>query len=295
LRRCNACGSSELRYDTERGELVCLSCGTVIEERCPDSGPEWRGFSQDDKLKRSRVGGPLTRKVHDLGLATHIDLRDVLKVRGKQRLIGLRMRRTQSRTRIYGSKRLVKVLGELNNVAGRLGYPERVIEDAAAIIRKAVEARLIRSNTLYPYLAVAFYIACKRNGIPKSLNEVMSEFGVSRRELWHAYRKLHSEVIRTPVRSPKPVTYVPRIVCKLGLPAEVQTKASEILFEAERAGLSAGRGPVGLAAAAVYVASILLDHKRTQREVAEKANITEVTVRNRYREIIDRFYIEVSL
>jgi len=51
---------------------------------------------------------------------------------------------------------------------------------------------------------------------------------------------------------------------------------------------TSGRGPTGIAAAALYVASLIHGEKRTQREVADVAGVTEVTIRNRYKELIKK-------
>jgi transcription initiation factor TFIIB len=56
--------------------------------------------------------------------------------------------------------------------------------------------------------------------------------------------------------------------------------------------LTSGRGPAGIAAAALYVAALINDEKKTQREVADVAGITEVTIRNRYKELLDRLDLE---
>ena len=59
--------------------------------------------------------------------------------------------------------------------------------------------------------------------------------------------------------------------------------------------LTSGRGPAGIAADALYVSALMNDEKKTQREVADVAGITEVTIRNRYKELIDRLDLEEKL
>jgi Transcription initiation factor IIB (TFIIB) len=64
---------------------------------------------------------------------------------------------------------------------------------------------------------------------------------------------------------------------------------------AENKDLTSGRGPTGVAAAAIYIASIALNERRTQREVAEVAGVTEVTIRNRYKELTEKLGINVEV
>ncbi|HIP63507.1 MAG TPA: transcription initiation factor IIB, partial [Archaeoglobus profundus] len=74
-----------------------------------------------------------------------------------------------------------------------------------------------------------------------------------------------------------------------------QKKAIEIIKKAEEKELTSGRGPTGVAAAAIYIASILCGERRTQREVAEVAGVTEVTIRNRYKELAEKLGIDIIL
>ncbi len=293
--KCPKCGSSNVIYDEIHGEHVCGNCGLVIDVSPYDLGPEWRRINLDSRTSRSRMGSPYTNKVNDKGITSHIDVHDIYKFSGRKRMLFKRLRLRQRQARVQASKKLVEILGELNNKAGQLGYPEWIVEDAAYIIRQAYSKKLIRRNNMNAYIAAAFYIAAKRGGIPKSPSGVMKEFSISRREFWDACKRLHMDVITAPIKTAKPTNHIPGIVSKLQLSPAVQTKASEIVAEAERQGLTTGKAPSAVAAASVYIASILLDEKKTQKEVAEKAGTTEVTIRNRYRELVDNLYFEVLL
>ncbi|MDK2782335.1 MAG: transcription initiation factor [Archaeoglobi archaeon] len=92
-----------------------------------------------------------------------------------------------------------------------------------------------------------------------------------------------------------PIDYIPRFCSALGLSSRVQQKAIEILKQAQEKELTSGRGPTGVAAAAIYISSVLCGERRTQREVAEVAGITEVTIRNRYKELAEKLDIEIIL
>ena len=92
-----------------------------------------------------------------------------------------------------------------------------------------------------------------------------------------------------------PANYVPRFITQLNLPGKVQQKVLEILDMAKQnRTLVTGRDPRGLAAAAIYIASILMDSRVTQRDIAMAAGVTEVTVRNRYKEIVLKLNITMA-
>jgi transcription initiation factor TFIIB len=80
-----------------------------------------------------------------------------------------------------------------------------------------------------------------------------------------------------------PVKCVARIASKSGLSEKTKREATKILKRAEEIKISSGKDPMGLAAAALYVACVSNGENKTQRDVAEAAGVTEVTIRNRYK------------
>ncbi len=290
------CPKDRIIYDPERGEYICMDTGEVLEDHVIDQGPEWRVFSPEDKVSRSRIGAPLTSIVHDKGLTTYIG-RVSRRLSDYQRRKALKLQEINRRLRVSPKdRRLVNMLSELNNATGRLGLPARVRETAAAILRKLYEKHTIRRPQLPSYLAAAIYIACKINNVTsKTKEEIMSILDVSSKEFWNAYRRIRDEVLKRPLRPSKPIDYVARITSKLGLPDHITTLAYKLSVLMTRHGLTDGKGPIGVAAATVYVAAVVLDEKKTQREVADAAGVTEVTVRNRYKDIVDNFLIEVAI
>ncbi len=291
-----ACPKDRIIYDPERGEYICMDTGEVLEDHVIDQGPEWRVFSPEDKVSRSRIGAPLTSIVHDKGLTTYIG-RVSRRLSDYQRRKALKLQEINRRLRVSPKdRRLVNMLSELNNATGRLGLPARVRETAAAILRKLYEKHTIRRPQLPSYLAAAIYIACKISNVTsKTKEEIMSILDVNSKEFWNAYRKIRDEVLKRPLRPSKPMDYVARITSKLGLPDHITTLAYKLSVLMTRHGLTDGKGPIGVAAATVYVAAVVLDEKKTQREVADAAGVTEVTVRNRYKDIVDNFLIEVAI
>ena len=117
---------------------------------------------------------------------------------------------------------------------------------------------------------------------------------MGRKEIGRTYRFMTRE-LKLKLMPTRPQDYISRFCSELKLSGEVQTKAMEILKDASEKELTSGRGPTGVAAASIYIASILCNERRTQREVADIAGVTEVTIRNRYKELTEKLGIEVQL
>jgi len=286
--------------DYEHAELICAGCGRVIHDKIMDMGPEWRAFDQEQREKRGRVGAPMTFTIHDKGLSTMIDWRDRdshgKDLTPKKRAQIYRLRKWQRRIRVSDAteRNLAFALSELDRMASHLSLPRNVREAAAVIYRRAVEERLIRGRSIEGVAAASLYAACRECKVPRTLDEIAEVSRVGKKEIGRSYRFIARELL-IHLRPTSPIDYVSRFASELGLTGEVQTKAIELLKEATKKGLTSGRGPTGVAAAAVYIASVLSGERRTQRDVAEVARVTEVTVRNRYKELCEKLELDVEL
>jgi len=299
-RVCPVCESTEFFFDRTRGELVCKGCGYVLEENIVDEGPEWRAFDPDQRARRARTGAPMTLMIHDKGLSTDIDWRDKdihgNQITGMYRSKLRRLRMWQRRMRINDAaeRNLAFALSELDRMAAQMRLPKRVKEAAAALYRKAVMKKLIRGRSIEGMVSATLYAACRMEGIPRTLDEIARVSKVTKKEIGRSYRFM-ARGLGLNLRPTSPVDYVDRFGDALGVSSRTKQQAKEILREAIKWGITSGKGPTGLAAAALYVASLLEGEKKTQREVAEVAHVTEVTVRNRYKELVEKLNIKVPL
>ncbi|MCS7099742.1 MAG: transcription initiation factor IIB [Sulfolobales archaeon] len=285
------CPPDKVVFDESRGQYVCLETGEVIEERVIDQGPEWRAFTSDEESKRARAGSPLSPMIHDGGLTSVIDWRDKdatgKKLEMKKRLDAMRWRKWQLRTRIQSSidRNITQAAVELGRIADQLGLPKSIKEEAVSIYRRAIERGIVRGRSVEAVAAAALYIACRIHKIPRQLDEISSITKADKREISRCYRMLVKE-LEVKVPPTDSADYVPRIVSALGLSGRVAKKAVELLEEARKLGITAGKDPTGVAAAAVYAAAQMLGIRRTQKDIAAVVGVTEVTVRNRYRELV---------
>ena len=288
---CPECAGN-LISDTERGETVCTDCGLVVEEDEIDPGPEWRAFDAKEKDEKSRVGAPTTNMMHDKGLSTNIDWRDKdaygnsLGARQREKMQRLRKWNERFRTRDSKERNLKQALGEIDRMASALGLPESVRETASVIYRRALDEDLLPGRSIEGVSTASVYAAARQAGVPRSLDELTEVSRVEKDEIARTYRYVVRE-LGLEVKPADPESYVPRFTSDLELSEEAERRARELLQNAKEEGVHSGKSPVGLAAAAIYAASLLTNEKTTQAAVSEVADISEVTIRNRYHELLE--------
>jgi len=300
VRQCSECGSARLMRDYECAEIVCMDCGFVVAAKIADRGPEWRAFNDEQRAKRARVGAPLTFTIHDKGLSTMIDWhdRDIYgrKLPPKQKAQIYRLRKWQRRIRVSDAteRNLAFALSEISKIANSLSLPKNILETASIIYRKAVKERLIRGRSIAGVTAAAIYVACRQCGLARTLDEIAQASNINRKEVGRSYRFLVKELDYF-IPPLKPSQYVTKFSNQLTMQGKVEEIAHKILTAAKELRLTSGRGPAGIAAAASYIASVLTGERKTQREIAEIAQVTEVTIRNRYKELVERLQFIISL
>jgi transcription initiation factor TFIIB len=267
------------------GETVCADCGLVVGEYRIDHGPEWRTFADDDGNPK-RTGAPLTRSRHDRGLSTEIGRST--RVKGRKRRQLARMRRQHNRARISTKRERNQVYAftEIRRLTSALSLPERIRDHACSLFRSAQNEDLLCGRSLEGFAAACVYAACRVARVSRTVDEVVRAAKATEDEQRAAYDALNRE-LGLPVGPIDPVEYVPRFATELGLAGEVERRAREYAAEAAERGLSVGRNPSGVAAACLYTAALDANAGVTQKEAADVAGVTPVTLRSTYAEFRD--------
>jgi transcription initiation factor TFIIB len=270
--------------------MYCSECGIVLSEKIQELGPEWRSFTQDEHGDRARAGAPTSLTMHDMGLATVIN---PINKDASGRPLTTSMKSTIERLRTWDSRSQVhepidrnfrQAFSELNRLKDKLAISDAVIEKAAYIYRKALEKGLVRGRPISLMMASALYAACRDTATPRNLKDVEEAANIKRKDIARCYRLLVKELdLRMPTADP--LLYVARIASRIDITEKTKGLAVASLMEAQKRGISAGKDPMGLAAAALYLACVKNGEGRTPRDVAEAANVTEVTIRNRYKRL----------
>ncbi|MDZ7702694.1 MAG: transcription initiation factor IIB [Halobacteriales archaeon] len=288
---CPECGGN-LVHDSEHGETVCSDCGLVVDEDSIDPGPEWRAFNAGEKDRKSRVGAPTTTMMHDKGLSTNIGWQDKdaygksLSPRQREKMQRLRTWNERFRTRNSKERNLKQALGEIDRMASALGLPETVRETASVIYRRALQEDLLPGRSIEGVSTASLYAAARQAGTPRSLDEIAAVSRVEKMELTRTYRYVVRQ-LGLEVQPADPVSYLPRFTSELDLSDEAERRARELLEAAKGQGVHSGKSPVGLAAAAIYAAALLTNEKVTQSQVSDVTDVSEVTIRNRYKELLE--------
>jgi len=294
VKKCPDCGGINLYYDDRQGEVICNDCGLVVEEKLVDTSQEMQGSFEGEE-KKGRGGAPLSEQKFDKGLTTNVgEISDIYKLKGDETRKFLRLKKWQERVSTSIERNLRLAMAELRRVASFLNLPNVVKDEASRIYNYVLQRGLVRGRSMESVIAACIYSSCRSYNIPRTLDEISNASDVERKEIGRTYRFIVRKMgIKTTPSSPK--DYISRFASVLKLSPKTQNEALKILKNAETSELTSGRGPAGIAAAALYVAALLNDEKKTQREVADVAGITEVTIRNRYKELLERLKLEDKL
>ena len=284
---------------TADGELIHEPTGLILEDDQIDRGPEWRAFTQSERDSKSRVGAPTTQTMHDKGLTTTIGWQNTdaggrsLPSEKRNKMRRLRTWQERIRTKDAGERNLQFALSEIDRMASALGIPRPTREVASVIYRQALSEDLIRGRSIEGISTAVLYVACRQEDIPRSLKEVTNVSRVEHKEIARTYRYI-SQKLELEMQPVDPKQYVPRFCSELDVSEAVQIKAKEIIDVSAEQGLLSGKSPTGFAAAAIYSASLLCDEKQTQSAVGDVAQVTTVTIRNRYQEQIEAMELHES-
>ncbi len=293
IARCQECGSTSVIYDDVRGETICAKCGCVVNEGMIDLTQEWRAFDDDQRGRKVRTGAALTPTKHDQGITTEIGKGrgELFKVASKKRAQYYRLTKWHKRLIKSKDRNLSFAFSELQRLISYLHLSKSIHEKVAKLYQQAVNKGLVRGRSTESIIAALLYTTCREEGAPRTLDEISSASGINKRDIGKTYRYI-SRKLRIRILPAKAQDYVPRFGSLLNLSEKVQVRAVEVLDDAAKYDVTSGKGPIGVAAAALYISAVLMGEKKTQREVADAIGVTEVTIRNRYKEIVEALGIK---
>ncbi len=293
--QCETCDPSESKMitDVESGEIICNQCGIVVVQDLEDTNKIWH--KAEDSTSDTRNGNPSSLTLYDQGLATLIGNtnRDasgnVINTMMVTRLN--KMRYHDKRSQINKSARnLIGAFRQLDSLKDKLGLTNALIEKTAYIYRKVQEAGLIRGRKINTVLAASLYIACREFEIPRTLREIASANNEKYRETARAFRDI---VLYLGKQVPQIDLF--KYIEKVGKKAKLEEKnlrhALRLLKKVQDVGLSAGKDPMGIVGAVIYLSLPKSDENITRKKIitqaiiADAAGVSEVTIRNVYKEI----------
>ena len=297
LIRCPECGSEIIIEDRKTGEYVCGICGLVVKEIF-DEEREWRAYSLEEKERRSRVGPPLVNWIHDKGLTTVIGKINK-DARGKKlspsmqyKMWRLRRRQTFSRIGSKEERNLSKAFSYMDLICENENLPMIIKETAADIYRKALKEGLVRGRTIKGITIACIYAACRITKNPRSLKDFGKYYPP--KDVARHYRFLLKE-LDLPIPIDAPLKYILKIGEKVGMSEPTKNLAIRLVNATKRINYTSGKGPRGIAASSLYISGLLMNEKKTQKEIAEASGVTDVTIRNRYKDLVKLLNFEIKL
>ena len=296
---CSRCGKKSLLTDEVTGEQFCGKCGYVISQKVDETGPEQRSFSTQGGVDTGRTGSPISLTRHDKGLSTIINPanRDAtgkpLSASMKSTIRRLRTWDSRSQSQASADRNLRQALAELGRLKDKLTISSSVFEKAAYIYRKALEKKLVRGRSISAMISASLYAACRDTETPRTLKDIADAANVKRKDISRCYRLLYNELdLKMPVVDP--IQCIARISSNLKITEKIKRYAAKILKETQKRQESSGKDPMGLAAAALYFSCVKNGVYVTQRDLAEAANVTEVTIRNRFKALKEAKILELE-
>jgi transcription initiation factor TFIIB len=278
--------------DPESGEVICGNCGMVITDKSQDiTNPERHAYTSEQSDQRARTGAPASLSRFDMGLATVIGkpTNDAAgkKLENNMRTNFTRLRTWDNRTQLKTStnRNLLRAFSELYTLKDKLGLSDNITEKTAYIYRKVEGRGLVKGRTIPGMLAAAVYMACRETGAPRTLKEITSISNTKRKEIARNIRILTVELgTKAPVFDPM------KCIVKVANAAQICERTKRHAFKMinellRRKTLISGKDPMGLAASILYIACKETGEVKTQKNMANAAGVTEVTIRNRVRDL----------
>jgi transcription initiation factor TFIIB len=290
---CSICKSNNVITDPEAAEIVCSKCGVVISDKIQETRQESRTFLNNEAEDRIRTGMPTSLACSDMGLSTVIarSNKDASGYEIKPSMLSTmrRLRTWDFRTQLNTStdRNLRFAFNELHILKDKLGLPDAIIEKTAYIYRKAQERGLTRGRSVYALLAAAIYIACRQMGVPRTLDDIAIISNIKRKSIAKCYRLVIYELdIKIPTVDP--MKCIVKVANKAVLNEKTKRHAIDVMSNVTNKEISAGKNPMGLAATVLYISCIKTGEHRTQKDIALAAGITDVTLRNGFKDIQDK-------
>jgi len=269
--------------DSERGEIVCGGCGLILLQNMADASYENNSFTSEDFMKMSRTGPASSLTMNDRGLSTVIGTNKdstgkALSSKTKYEFNRLRTWDQRSKSRKTAS--LSKAFTLLHGMKTKLGISDNVVENAAYIYRKVVNAKLTRGRTMASLISASLYAACRENNIPRTLDDIANAGNVERRILSRDLRTIIKK-LGLNLNQYDTTSFISKISNNMDLKEKTKRDAFEILRRCEKEGITAGKHPVAQAAASLYISCIMNGEKISQKKFSVESGISDVTIRNR--------------
>ena len=278
---CPLCKSDiAIITDPKSGEVICSKCGMVILDKSLERKTHWQRNTTEG---RARTG--LAR--HDMGLSTVIGKENMDSSRNKINPSVLptlnRLRTWDFRTQLNNSsdRSLKAAFSELDRLS------DAIVERTAYLYRKAQEKGMLRGRSISPVLGAAIFIACRELEVPRTLDDIATVSNVKRKSIAKYHRKLVFE-LQIKLQAFDITKCIGRVANKANISEKTKHQAINLMNDAVSHGVSAGKDPMGLAAAVLFASCEKTGEQKSKIDLASAGQTTDATIRKRVKELKDR-------
>lgn len=296
--KCPECGKVNLINDTGTGEVVCNSCGLVVREIGPNEGPEWRAYNPIEYSNRSRATA-IAFGAPGVGSATVISprSRDVkgAKLPAETMSKFRRLRRQERKATFKHSDRtLVSGYSTIQLIGNALALPNSVKDTAYSYFCKAKEVEIIRGRSVRGVSGACIYASCKDHDIVRSMKEIAKGMDMDRKRLFGVFSELQKRGIYKQKRL-KLSRFLSKAVDNMDLSGNIVDVCMKLLEGIEKEGFTVGQSPPGVVAGILYISGRVTGDFYDQGTISVALGVTEVTIRNRYKKILQYLMVDVKL
>ncbi|MFX1457132.1 MAG: hypothetical protein ACFFDB_17280 [Promethearchaeota archaeon] len=266
--------------------IVCSNCGTV-HSRIISFNPR-KKFFLDGKIAnnftepiRSLIGPRTIIKGNLDGKGNYLSPKALTNYKRLSKInTGL----------INGLERNLWIaLPTLNFAKSQFNLPNYIIEDTLKIYISAAKKKLTLGRSINGILSVSLYFAAKFHSKPIIIKKILETFQVSKKKFIYCYKAVINSIIpnlNMNAYSFTPQEYINKFYEELSLSINCRNIAIKLVEDSKKKGLkTSGKDPKGIAAASLYMSSKGTDEFRTQKQICKIANISDITLRMRLKEI----------
>ncbi|TDZ37456.1 Transcription initiation factor IIB [Colletotrichum spinosum] len=280
------------------GDMVCGSCGLVVGERIIDTRSEWRTFANDDQGNDdpSRVGDSVNPLLNGSQLETSIAFGDG---RDAKQLARLQNKSQNDKA----SKSLMQAYKEIGAFCDSINLGKNVSDAAKHIFKLTYDHNFMKGKPQEAVIAGCIFIACRQTGVGRTFREIFQVTHVSKKEIGRVFKQLESFLQKIKEENPRGAGSLSNLD---GYKASASTSAEDLCtrfcsnlnfrnaqkienvsraLARKTSSVSelAGRSPLSVAAACIYMASHLMKEPRTSKEIASVAGVSDGTIKTAYR------------
>lgn len=280
------------------GDLVCGSCGLVVDNRLIDTRSEWRTFANDDQGNDdpSRVGDTINPLLSGSQLETSIAFSESKAGRDLSRL-------QNKSQQDKGTKGLLQAYKQIGSLCDAINMGKNVADSAKYIYKLADDEKFLKGKPQEAVIAGCIFIACRQCQVPRTFREIYDLTHVSKKEIGRVFKALEDFLKKMEERNKKqkntfmgvtqyekatsttPQALCARFCSQLGFRhyQSIENLACNLADKTPSVAELAGRSPLSIAAACIYMAAHLVGEPRTSKDIAAISGVSDGTIKTAYR------------